>query len=243
MKLSDYIYPDMNLARSINLERDCGKADVISDYNITAKTREALGRFVDALQGERVSAWSLTGPYGMGKSAFVNYLMAITGPLGTQVSQIALQKLKETDSDLHKMLSSSMSRVVGDEGFFRVSVTAAYEPINCTLVRGLQNALTTVEIPGIFGVNEKLKALQDKNVIDSRDILAIIQDISELINRPMIIVVDEFGKNLEYMSHHYNIGDIFIIQQLAELDYVYLWVCPTLSIIDYPMIRLNMNMP
>jgi hypothetical protein len=225
MKLSDYIYPDMNLARSINLERDCGKADVISDYNITAKTREALGRFVDALQGERVSAWSLTGPYGMGKSAFVNYLMAITGPLGTQVSQIALQKLKETDSDLHKMLSSSMSRVVGDEGFFRVSVTAAYEPINCTLVRGLQNALTTVEIPGIFGVNEKLKALQDKNVIDSRDILAIIQDISELINRPMIIVVDEFGKNLEYMSHHYNIGDIFIIQQLAELDYVYLWVC------------------
>jgi hypothetical protein len=225
MKLSDYIYPDMNLARSINLERDFGKADVISDYKITAKTQEALGRFVDALQGERVSAWSLTGPYGMGKSAFVNYLMAITGPLGTQASQIAMQKLKETDPDLHKMLTSSMSRVVGDKGFFRVSVTAAYEPVNCTLVRGLQNALTTVEIPGIFGVNEKLKALQDKDVSESRDILAILQDIFELINMPMIIVVDEFGKNLEYMSHHYNKGDIFIIQQLAELDCVYLWVC------------------
>jgi hypothetical protein len=168
MKLSDYIYPDMNLARSINLERDCGKADVISDYNITAKTREALGRFVDALQGERVSAWSLTGPYGMGKSAFVNYLMAITGPLGTQVSQIALQKLKETDSDLHKMLSSSMSRVVGDEGFFRVSVTAAYEPINCTLVRGLHLLKANDQLTASRGGTKSCQCNSHKEATSSR---------------------------------------------------------------------------
>ena len=27
------------------------------------------------------------------------------------------------------------------------------------------------------------------------------------------------------MAHHYDKGDLFIIQQLAELDSVYLWVC------------------
>ncbi|MGI6127890.1 MAG: hypothetical protein ACOYEF_13155 [Planifilum sp.] len=225
MKLSDFIYPNMNIARSINLERDYGKVDVISDYKVTAKTREALRRFVDALQGERISAWSLTGPYGMGKSAFVNYLLAITGPVEGKISQIAMQKLKDEDPDLCGMLSSSMSRIVGDDGFFRVSVTAAYEPINCTLARGLQNALTTVDMPGIVRVSQQLKASLEKNAIESREIFAIFQEVSELINRPMIIVVDEFGKNLEYMSHHYNKGDIFIIQQLAELDYVYLWVC------------------
>jgi hypothetical protein len=225
MNLSDFIYPDMNIARSINLERDRGKVDVITDYQITAKTREALGRFVDSLQGERVSAWSLTGPYGMGKSAFVNYLMAITGPLEDQVSQLAMQKLKKVDPDLHDMLSDSMSRVVGDEGFFRVFVTAAYEPINCTLARALQNALTNIALPGIAGVIKQLKALRAKSVIESSEIYAIFQDIFELMNRPIVIVIDEIGKNLEYMSHHYDKGDIYIIQQLAELDYVYLWVC------------------
>jgi hypothetical protein len=177
MNLSDFIYPDMNIARSINLERDRGKVDVITDYQITAKTREALGRFVDSLQGERVSAWSLTGPYGMGKSAFVNYLMAITGPLEDQVSQLAMQKLKKVDPDLHDMLSDSMSRVVGDEGFFRVFVTAAYEPINCTLARALQNALTNIALPGIAGVIKQLKALRAKSVIESSEIYAIFQDI------------------------------------------------------------------
>lgn len=73
MKLSELIYPDMNTARSINLERDRENTDVITNYRITAKTREALGRFVDSLQGERVSAWSLTGPM-----VWVNHLLLTT---------------------------------------------------------------------------------------------------------------------------------------------------------------------
>jgi hypothetical protein len=225
MKLSELIYPDMNTARSINLERDRENTDVITNYRITAKTREALGRFVDSLQGERVSAWSLTGPYGMGKSSFVNYLMAITRPLEDQMSQIAMQKLKQTDADLYKKLADSMSCVVGKEGFFRVFVTAAYEPINNTLARGLENALASVDLPGVKELNARLKTIKNIDVIESSEVIAIFQDITRFLKRKMVIVVDEFGKNLEYLAHHYDKGDLFIIQQLAELDYVYLWVC------------------
>ncbi|MGB4504829.1 MAG: hypothetical protein WBI44_08035 [Syntrophaceticus sp.] len=225
MKLSDLIYPDMNTARSVNLERDQGAIDVISNYRITAKTREVLGRFIDSLQGERVTAWSLTGPYGMGKSAFVNYLMAITGPLDDQISQIAMQKLKENDVDLHRELLNSMSAIVGNEGFFRVFVTAAYEPINYTLARGLQRALASVDLPGITDLSKRLKTIIEKSVIESSVVFGIFQEILHLIGRPMVIVVDEFGKNLEYLAHHYDKGDLFIIQQLAEMDSVYLWVC------------------
>ena len=60
MKLSEFIYPDMNIARSVNLERDRGNIDIISDYQITAKTLEALGRFVDTLPRRKGFAWSLT---------------------------------------------------------------------------------------------------------------------------------------------------------------------------------------
>lgn len=38
-------------------------------------------------------------------------------------------------------------------------------------------------------------------------------------------MIDEFGKNLDYMSHYHDQGDIFILQQLAEADSVYIWVC------------------
>lgn len=225
MKLSKFIYSDMNIARSINLERDYEKTDVIIDYRITAKTQEVLGRFADALHGEKISAWSLTGPYGMGKSAFVNYLMALTGSLGSGVTRVALKKLDRVNAGLHERLLSGMDRTVGDKGFFRIPITAAYEPVNLTLVRGLRDALTCVDVPGVVRAQETIKAFKGQGVIESGDIINLLQNISKSIQRPIIIVIDEFGKNLEYMAHHYDKGDIFIIQQLAELGYVYLWVC------------------
>ncbi|AEG14181.1 hypothetical protein Desku_0565 [Desulfofundulus kuznetsovii DSM 6115] len=225
MKLLDFIFPDMNIVRSVNLERDYEHIGLIEDYQITAKTLEILGRFVDALQGERVSAWSLTGPYGMGKSAFVNYLLAVTGPSGSRRSQIALEKLKCADSKLYRELSSSMSRMVGKAGFFQVPVTAAYEPVNDTLARGLHNALAASELPNKDELIARLESLREQKAIDSQKLFAAFKDTYHLSNRPLLVVVDEFGKNLDYMSHYHDRGDIFIMQQLAEVDWVYLWVC------------------
>jgi hypothetical protein len=68
LTISQFIKPDMEVARSVNLERDAGSIDIVNDYQVTDKTREVLSRFGDALLGEKISAWSLTGPYGMGKS-------------------------------------------------------------------------------------------------------------------------------------------------------------------------------
>ena len=78
-KLSEIIYPDMKITRSINIERDRGNISQLKEYHLTVKTLEILERFADALEGERVTAWSLTGPYGMGKSAFANYFLSLTG--------------------------------------------------------------------------------------------------------------------------------------------------------------------
>lgn len=44
--------------------------------------------------------------------------MAITRPLDDQMSQVAMQKLKQTDADLYKKLADSIRSVVGKEGFF-----------------------------------------------------------------------------------------------------------------------------
>ena len=111
MKVSDIVYPDMNMARSTNLERDHNSADLVKNYQITGKAAEILGRFADALEGEKASAWSVTGPYGMGKSTFANYLAVLTGPANEPLAAMALEKLNGSHPGLHARISNSMNEI------------------------------------------------------------------------------------------------------------------------------------
>ena len=213
----------MNVSRSVNLERDLGKVSTIKGYQVTVKTLEIISRFKNALEGEKINAWSLTGPYGIGKSAFLNYLLAITGPFN-KVSRIALEKLKATDRKLYSELSGNIKKIAGKTGFFQVSITASYEPVNNTLARGLRNALKVAASTDSDLITE-IQSLCEQKVIDSQKLTSIFQQVFQLIKKPIMIVIDEFGKNLDYMSHHHGKGDIFIMQQLAEMESVYFWVC------------------
>jgi len=65
MKLLEFVHPDVSVTRSVNLERDRGYEMTLKSYQITGKGIEILRRFFSALNGERISAWSLTGPYGI----------------------------------------------------------------------------------------------------------------------------------------------------------------------------------
>lgn len=225
MNLSEYISPDINAARSVNLERDQQNVSQIQDYQITAKALEILRRFNDALKGERVTAWSLTGPYGMGKSSFVNFLLALTAPRSMPTAGISLEKLTMTDASLGSELADNMQQQVGDRGFFRIFVTAAYESINHTLIRGLLNALAAEKTAGCKRYAEALQQLLLQKNVDSSNLFAIFLELQRKIERPVIIVIDEFGKNLDYMSIHHDRGDLYIMQRLAETHSTFLWVC------------------
>lgn len=225
MKLSELIYPDMNVARSVNIERDRGNVFQIGDYHLTTKTMEILERFADALQGERVSAWSLTGPYGMGKSAFLNYLLSLTGKRSTQSAKVALNKLKKSNPKLHKKISAGMNLVKSKDGFFQIAVTAAYEPVNLTLVRGLKDAIHNYGFDNETDLLTRLSSLETQRTIEYLELLQVFQTIQNLVATPLIVVIDEFGKNLDYMSRHNDRGDLFIVQQLAEMKSCYMWVC------------------
>jgi hypothetical protein len=58
-------------ARSVSLARDAHRSDALDGYILTPTGRDVLRRLAGALRGETPTrAWSLTGPYGSGKSAF-----------------------------------------------------------------------------------------------------------------------------------------------------------------------------
>jgi hypothetical protein len=93
MRLDEYVSIDNKIARSVNLERDAADIEQIRRFQITPMVQRMLGRFADALEGEPVPAWSLTGPYGSGKSAFCNYLLALCSNHADSIRETAFAGL------------------------------------------------------------------------------------------------------------------------------------------------------
>ncbi len=225
MKLNQFIKPSINAPRSINLERDYLSPELLDGYQITAKTLEILNRFADSLEGEKVTAWSLTGPYGMGKSAFVNFLMTVSGPASEEITIAAREKIKATNSGFYSRLFDVMENRYGEDGFVRIPITASYEPLANSLTRGLLETINKLKFYNKQKIKISLQNLLDAKFVEPSELFNLFELFKKIIKRPIILVVDEFGKNLDYMSNHPEHGDIFILQQLAEMDHVFLWVC------------------
>jgi len=61
--------------RSVNLEHDLWRPNALDGYVVTAGVRRALMRVAPATTDAHASrVWTVTGPYGTGKSAFVLFL-------------------------------------------------------------------------------------------------------------------------------------------------------------------------
>lgn len=71
MSLTNKIKVNTHYTRSINLERDADSQAVVEAYIPTSRALRTLERMATALKAdESPRAWSLVGPYEMGKSSF-----------------------------------------------------------------------------------------------------------------------------------------------------------------------------
>ena len=69
-KLTDGISVRARFARSANLERDLARSEPLDGYVVTARALDVVERMAEtAATGTAGGAWSLTGPYGSGKSS------------------------------------------------------------------------------------------------------------------------------------------------------------------------------
>jgi len=240
MRLSEIISPDPRIPRSINLERDAENFETLNQYRITGKALEVIDRFVSALNGERINAWSLTGPYGMGKSAFTNYLLALCGPDNCKETTNARMRLKAKDMGLYNRYMHTLKQNrYKKSGFLRIPVTASFEPINYSLVKGLKTSIERLKLKDCANqspltvILKKTLNLIANRVNDPSITAEIIKDAANAFGAPVIIVVDELGKSLEYMARHPAQGDLFILQLLAESTNVYVFACLHQAFEDY----------
>jgi hypothetical protein len=212
-------------ARSVSLVRDAERVDALSGYILTPTGRDVLHRLAEALRGESFTrAWSLTGPYGTGKSAFVLFVAQLLGGEGAARRQ-AHSILEREDKELYE-------RLFGGGGVLRkkagrlcpVLVSGSRRPLDQALASGLASALRAVARRRPPEIVNHLEAIASGKTDDpsSSTVVGLYEEADEYLRRfgneaeGILLIVDELGKFLEYGASHPDRGDVFLLQEFAE---------------------------
>jgi hypothetical protein len=199
--------------RSANLEHH--KGQMVDGYIPTGRALEVLHRVGRAMASKDAGrAWSLTGPYGAGKSSFGLFVHALFGPDGDTARLGAEAAVAAVDPELLERLNVGRQAFkTPPRGFIRAAATAQREPISNTVLRAL-NA-------GAYGYwhtrmpTAVKSALAQAGVDRTPRALGIaLETLCE--HAPVLIEIDEFGKNLEHLASQNAEADLFVLQELAE---------------------------
>ena len=224
--LAKFIEVNERFARSANLSRDADRIEPLQGYVVTARAQDVVERIarIAALQ-KSGGAWSLTGPYGSGKSSLCLLLDAAFGPISA-TRDYALKLIQSTSPGTVRQIRKSHLRHGTDKtGFHRGFITAQREPVHMTVFRAVHSAvlrsygrIPPVKIfPAATALKRAIRNLDD--IFPNRTdffptlLLEIVRCLAK--DRPLLLVIDEFGKNLESARDASN-ADPYLLQQLAE---------------------------
>lgn len=213
--LDSVVHIDSRFSRSANVERDRSARD-LEGYIPTARALDVLGRVVSGLEGVEASrAISVTGPYGSGKSSLGIFMGALFGPDGS-AQRIADALLKVAEPDLALRLNSVRSNV-GERGFIFAPVVAQREPITATLLRALKEGVNRyLDNSPKPRCTAPIKAVEEaRGTPTAIDLQMLLEGLTTAA--PVVLLLDEFGKNLEqFVATGGNDDDLFVLQELAE---------------------------
>ena len=206
--------PPMPQASS-NIEHDSDS--VLGSYVPDPIAMDALKRF---LGGD--STMSIIGPYGSGKSTFGVLLNCLLSGRGKSFSE-ALGKIRAASPDVARMVDEfRRDKGIAARGMILCSVTARPEPVAVSVIRGLVAGAESYFAPkysksgfAAASILDKLARAAKRGVVpDASTILDIIKSMAA--EAPILLMIDEFGKNVEYFTDGGDDGDVFLLQEIAE---------------------------
>lgn len=200
--------------RSVHLERDTPQPP-LDGYVPTARALATLERLASAMATPTNGrAWSITGPYGSGKSHFAAFLDALCGPPERNRTR-AEALLATADPELCERFLSARAAFGARYGMVRAVATAQREPVSTTLVRALRTGAVRqwgTKLPrGLLGAFRAA----ERETPRARELAQLVASVAA--EAPVLLVLDEFGKNLEYLAEDAAGGDLFVLQEIAEL--------------------------
>ena len=215
MRLANAIEIKSRFSSSINLERDTAKGS-LSGYIPTGRALDVVRRLAHGIADSALGrSISITGPHGGGKSSLAVFIDCLVSPISSHEYKHAIALLKEFDAELARYWIESVKKLDGSSnGFYKAVATANREPIIVSLLRSLQRATEEKTGPN-SALHKKVNTLNIEDDIDPHTILSLARELA--LVKPIIFVVDEFGKNLEAYVDSPAKGDPYILQALSEL--------------------------
>lgn len=203
--------------RSVNLERDMHTAELGPVY-VGGRALDALSRVAAAMDDtSRTRAWSLTGPYGSGKSTLALLAGVLLGMPGDR-RDTAERLLADASPSLAQRISGARDRRAPD-GFLTAAVTARREPVSKTITRALLGCVNSRwpdgKLPRRIAASVRPFGTPSAG---SAEFLTALHTLCE--EAPVLLVIDEFGKTLEYLAARRDAedahNDMFLLQEIAE---------------------------
>lgn len=222
--LSEFVTIKRRYSRSVNLERDFRISDSLLGYILTSRAIDGVERFLRSFAFDNsVRAWTLTGSYGTGKSAFANFLTALCSPQDDEIFKCSIQIVKQTEKS--KSLQRQIKGRLPESGLIRAVVTAQREPIAKTVIRALNAGVTSYwqnrrgpRPSAISELNELYLKSQKGASIDNNHLVLVLESLAQSSRAGILLIIDELGKNLEFSAQNQTMDDLYLLQQIAEMS-------------------------
>lgn len=195
MKLSQIVRIAPQFQRAVRVDLDFGKPAALSGYVFQSSARSAIEAVITHVRDAATCAFTLTGPYGGGKSYLA--LLLASRLAGDRASkEAARQKLgPKADAELGEVFRNNGKR------WNYLPVIGSRQDLTTAIWRELERR-------GLV----KRKAARSSNGVSLPERLTEIASRRE--SGGLLIVVDELGKHLESAAR--DGSDIYVLQQMAE---------------------------
>jgi hypothetical protein len=202
------------MTRSVSIARDMDDPLALDGYITTPKVLETIRTIGQALRKRDTQrAWRIVGPYGSGKSALGLFLCHLAkGPRASHKAFELLSKVPVAD-DWRPGL-----------GWLPIVITGARRPVQDCVKDALIEALGRItDMPKRTSIFAALTKPAPDQVPQIQNVSDMVKQFTEFAQgkgcKGLFFVFDELGKCLEFASMHPEQGDLYSLQQLAELTY------------------------
>ena len=203
---------------STNIEHDKHS----SEYVVGADSIVAVRCIADGMNGsKRGMAVSVIGPYGSGKSTLGLFINRLVGPETEAIDAIKMIRL-QSDEVADSLLEGRKAMKIEKKGMIRCRAMARREPIHVTILRAINNGVVehfggynTRTFQGAKLLWNNVEVMERGLIPDASDVIQILRGLCA--KNPVMLMIDEFGKNVEYFTDDDGTaGDLFLLQELVE---------------------------
>jgi len=202
IKLSDYCLIKGRFHRSVNIEKDYKTGR--EGYILTTTAQELATRILGDLTIQGAPrTWTITGPYGSGKSSFLLFLSEL---LSGDNESVKLENLFQDDS-IFAICPFANVLIVGRRSSLKTELLQAL----LATVSGWSNRKPARFIKSLL----KTSCINDADCIRAFEIVLNVASIEGYTG--LSLMIDEFGKLLEFAGLHPENDELYLMQELAEL--------------------------